>query len=58
VQQEEMVLAARYATESKVEADLATANTGMLKAQAVNAEMQDSIDTLNQEIQRNAGARP
>jgi hypothetical protein len=57
VQQEEMVLAARLADESKVEADLASANTEMLKAQAVNAEMQDSIDDLRQETLRNSGAR-
>jgi hypothetical protein len=57
VVQEEMVLAARLADESKVEADLASANAEMLKAKAVNAEMQDSIDTLKQELQRNSGAR-
>lgn len=57
VQREEMVLAARYAEESKVEADLASANAGMLKAKAINEEMQDSIDTLKQELQRNSGAR-
>jgi len=58
VQEEEMVLAARYATESKAEADLASANAGMLKAKAVNDEMQASIDTLKQEMQRNSGVRP
>lgn len=57
VQQEQMLLAARLADESKVEADLASANTEMLKAKAVNDEMQDSIDTLKQEMQRNSGAR-
>lgn len=57
VQQEEMVLAARYAEESKVEADLAFARTGMLKARAVNAGMQDNIDTLEQELLRNSGLR-
>lgn len=57
VQEEEMVLAARYAEESKVEADLASAHTEMLKARAVNAGMQDSIDVLKQELLRNSGSR-
>jgi len=57
VQQEEMLLAARYAEESKVEADLASAQTEMLKAQKVNADMRASIDTLKQELQRNSGSR-
>ncbi|MEY4641390.1 MAG: hypothetical protein RLZZ227_1384 [Pseudomonadota bacterium] len=57
VVQEDMVLAMRLAEESKVEADLASANAEMLKAKAVNDEMQDSIDTLKQELQRNSGAR-
>jgi hypothetical protein len=57
VEREEMVLAANLATESKAEADLASANAEMLKARAVNKEMQDSIDTLKQEMQRNSGVR-
>jgi ribosome-associated translation inhibitor RaiA len=57
VNQEEMVLAARLADESTVEANLASANAEMLKAKAVNEEMQDSIDTLKQEMSRNSGAR-
>ncbi len=57
VQQEEMVMAARLADESKVEADLALANTEMLKAKEVNDEMQDGLNTLRQELQRNSGAR-
>jgi hypothetical protein len=57
VVQEEMVLAARLADESKVEADLASANAEMLKAKAVNEDMQESIATLKQEMQRNSGAR-
>ena len=57
VEREEMLLAANLAEEAKVEADLATANAGMLKARAINEEMQDSIDTLKQEMQRNSGAR-
>jgi ribosome-associated translation inhibitor RaiA len=57
VEREEMVLAANLAEESKVEADLASANSEMLKAREINEEMQDSIDTLKQELQRNSGAR-
>ena len=57
VDREEMLLAANLAEESKVEADLASANSEMLKARAINEEMQDSIDTLKQELQRNSGAR-
>ncbi len=57
VQQEDMVLAARLADESKVEADLALASAEMQKAKAVNDDMQDSIDTLKQELQRNSGTR-
>jgi hypothetical protein len=57
VEREEMLLAANLAEESKVEADLASANAEMLKARAVNEEMQDSLDTLKQELQRNSGVR-
>jgi hypothetical protein len=57
VEQENMVLAARLADESKVEADLASANAEMSKAKVVNDEMQASIDTLKQEMSRNSGAR-
>ena len=57
VQQEQMVLAGHLAEESKAEADLALANAEMLKAKAVNEEMQDSIDTLKQEMLRNSGVR-
>jgi ribosome-associated translation inhibitor RaiA len=57
VQREDMVLAERLADESKVEADLALASAEMLKAKAVNDDMQDSIDTLKQELQRNSGTR-
>lgn len=57
VQQEDMVLAQRLADESRVKAELASAKAEMLKAKAVNDEMQESINTLKQEMTRNTGAR-
>lgn len=57
VQAEDMVLAAYLATESRADAQLASARTAMLKNQAINVEMQQSIDTLKQEMQRNSGVR-
>lgn len=55
VQNEDMDLARRLADESRVSAELASARTEMLKAQAVNTEMQQSINTLKQEMLRNSG---
>jgi putative cell wall-binding protein len=55
VQMKEMELAQRLAEQSRANADLASARTEMLKAKAVNDEMQKSIDTLKQEMQRNTG---
>lgn len=57
VQAEDMEQAERLADESRVSAELASARTALLKTQAVNAEMQQSIDALQQEILRNSGAR-
>lgn len=57
VANEDMVLAAYLATESSAGAQLASARAEMLKAKAVNDEMQKSIDTLKLELQRNSGAR-
>lgn len=56
VSNEDMVLATYLATESTAVAQLASARAEMLKAKAVNDEMQDSIDTLKMELQRNSGA--
>lgn len=56
VQQEDMTLASYLAAESTAAAQLASARAEMLKAKAVNEEMQNSIDTLKIELQRNAGA--
>lgn len=55
VESEEMELARRLAHESRVSAELASAKTEVLKAQAVNTEMQQSITTLKQEMLRNSG---
>lgn len=57
VSNEDMMLATYLATESTADAQLATARAEMLKAKAVNDEMQKSIDTLKMELQRNSGAR-
>lgn len=57
VLQEDMVLAGYLATESTAEAELALAITAMTKNKAVNEEMQKSINTLKQELDRNSGAQ-
>ncbi len=58
VQDQNMVSAARLADESSTEANLATAKTMDAKAQAVNAQMQQSNATLINEMQRSGGATP
>lgn len=55
---QEMELARRLADEARVSAELATAKASELKAKAVNDEMQQSIAALQQELNRNSGARP
>lgn len=55
IQAEEMELALRLANESRVSAELATAQTAELKAKAVNDEMQASINAMQQEAQRAQG---
>ena len=57
VQDEQMTLAKRLAELSRLNADLASAKADVAKAQIVNDQMQKSIDTLRQEMQRNTGAR-
>ncbi|TVS10361.1 MAG: DUF4398 domain-containing protein [Gammaproteobacteria bacterium] len=52
------VVAAEYlAVESRMHAELALARAEELKAKAVNDDMQRSIDTLKQEMQRATGVR-
>ena len=50
-----MLAAGRYAEQSQVEAQLATARATSTKAQAVNEEMQRSTGTLVDELQRVEG---
>lgn len=58
VRNEQMVEAETLAEESRIHADLASARAEMIKAKAINVEMQKSIDTLEQEMQRSSGERP
>jgi hypothetical protein len=58
VSQQKMTMAEQLAAESSVEAQLASAKTADLKAQAVNAEMMHSNGTLVEEMQRNSGDKP
>ena len=49
----------RLALQSKLSADLAMAKAELLKAQTVNQDMQQSIEALQQETQRNlSGVKP
>jgi hypothetical protein len=55
VGEKRMVVAERYADESRTEADLASAKASAVKAKLVNDEMMHSTGTLIQEMQRNPG---
>lgn len=57
VRDEQMVEAEYLAIESRTHAEVALARAEELKAKAVNDDMQQSIDTLKQEMQRATGAR-
>ncbi len=57
VSESKMIIAKRLAEQSSAEAELASATTAELKAQAVNEEMKRSTATLVHEMQRNAGAQ-
>lgn len=51
--------AKRLAIQAQLSAELALARAELLKAQAVNKDMQQSIDVLQQETQRNlSGVKP
>jgi hypothetical protein len=52
---QKMTVAARFAEESRAEAELASAKTADMKAKAVNDEMARSTGTLVEEMQRNSG---
>lgn len=55
VSEQKMTTAARFADESRTEAELASAKTADVKAKAVNEEMSHSTRTLVEEMQRNSG---
>jgi hypothetical protein len=55
VTDQHMVLAERFANESRAEAQLAYAKTAYVKAQAINDDMARSNGVLNEELQRNSG---
>jgi hypothetical protein len=57
VQDKRMVDADRLARESRVDAELATAQAAASKDRAVNDEMIHSTETLSQEMQRNSGVK-
>ena len=52
VREESMIVAERFAQESRVQAELASARTAMVKAAAVNKEMERGADALSDEMQR------
>ncbi len=52
VQDENMVAAERFARESQVQAELASARTAAAKANSVNEEMERGADALSEEMQR------
>jgi hypothetical protein len=58
VKEQRMIMAGRFADESRADAELASAKTGAAKAQAVNAEMTHSTGTLVEEMQRSSGDKP
>ncbi len=57
VRSDQVVEAEYLAVESRLHAELALARAEELKAKAVNDDMQRSIDTLKQEMQRATGGR-
>jgi hypothetical protein len=52
VREEDMIQAERFAQQSRVQAELASARTGAAKAAQVNTEMERGADALTQEMQR------
>ncbi len=58
IQDEEMVRARRLAERSRASAELATARASEARNREINAELQKTIDALEQELRRNSGDRP
>jgi len=56
--EQKMTLADRFAEESRVEAELASAKTAAVKTGAVNDELMHNNGALLDEIQRNPGDKP
>jgi outer membrane PBP1 activator LpoA protein len=56
VREEKMGDARRLAEQSRADAELASAKSEEVKAQAVNDDMKKSTETLNSEMQRKTGA--
>lgn len=54
-QKEQMTLAFQLAQESQVDAELASAKATVIKEQQVNTDMEKSIESLKQEMNRNKG---
>jgi uncharacterized membrane protein YeaQ/YmgE (transglycosylase-associated protein family) len=52
LQEENMITAERFAQESRVQAELASARTAAAKAAAVNKELERGADALTEEMQR------
>lgn len=52
VQEKSMILAERFAQESRVQAELASARTATAKSAEVNKEMERGADALTEELQR------
>lgn len=57
VQLKNMDQAQRLAQQARVDAELASAKAEVARAEAVNADMQNSIDMLKHEMQRNTGEK-
>ena len=58
IARDDMVVAQQLAEQSALDADLAAAKAGTVKAKVVNDEMKKSTTTLKQEMQRNQGSQP
>jgi septal ring factor EnvC (AmiA/AmiB activator) len=58
VRDEDMARAERLAERSRVNAELASANARLIRARAINEEIQTNIEVLKQEMQRGQGVRP
>ena len=55
VEDKEMIVAAQFADEARVGAELAAAKAGAAKAKTVNADIERSTATLIEEMQRKTG---